>query len=55
MNGLRGIETTYVCFDSLEIDSEVVRVRHRDIHSEIQIERIRCHLELQRGTRLSQR
>lgn len=47
MKGLRGVETTYVCFDSLETDSEVVRVRHRDIHSEIQIERIRCYLELQ--------
>lgn len=47
MKGLRGVETTYVCFDSLEIDSKVVRVRHRDIHSEIQIKGIRCHLELQ--------
>ena len=37
---------TYIDFDSLKIDSEIIGVRYGNIDSEVKIERIRSYLEL---------
>ena len=37
---------TYINFDSLKIDSEIIGVRYGNIDSEVKIERIRSYLEL---------